>query len=44
MHFLTPVNFLPSGPPIIPPIRLWLFGDEGDSRLVAPAVLGDHSD
>jgi hypothetical protein len=29
MHFLTPVNFPPSGPPIITAVRLWHFGDNG---------------
>jgi WD40 repeat protein len=31
MHFLSPVNFPPSGPPIITPVRLWLFGDNNAS-------------
>jgi WD40 repeat protein len=40
MHFLTPVNFPPSSPPIITAVRLWHFGDNGapgrwDERLTA---------
>ncbi|MBP7828686.1 MAG: TIR domain-containing protein [Kiritimatiellae bacterium] len=27
MHFLTPINFPPSGPPVVTPVRLWLFGE-----------------
>ena len=27
MHFLTPINFPPAGPPVITAVRLWHFGD-----------------
>jgi WD40 repeat protein len=27
IHFFTPVNFPPSGPPLVTPVRLWLFGE-----------------
>jgi hypothetical protein len=37
MHFLTPVNFPPSGPPAVIAVRLWLFGDNG-----APGNWDDH--
>ena len=38
MHFLTPVNFSPSEPPIVTPVRLWLFG-EVPKRAIAPRGL-----
>jgi len=46
MHFLTPVNFPPSGPPIVTPVRLWLFGEvrkQADGAvLAAPGRWDDH--
>jgi len=40
MHFLTPINFPPSDPPLITALRFWHFGDNGtagrwDDRLAA---------
>jgi len=37
MHFLTPVNFPPSGPPILSAVRLWHFGENG-----APSRWDEH--
>ncbi|MDQ0291579.1 TIR domain-containing protein [Oligosphaera ethanolica] len=46
MHFLTPVNFPPSGPPLITAVRLWRFGEAtkqpDGTVLSAPGRWDDH--
>ncbi|MBN2449284.1 MAG: hypothetical protein JXR77_02780, partial [Lentisphaeria bacterium] len=44
LHFLTPVNLPPSGPPLVTPVRLWLFGAvrvQGDGNVVPAPGRGD---